>query len=54
MIKPAIISNSQTQLNDAFRFQRNLFKFIGILTILILVLYAVVIIFLITTTAMKM
>ena len=53
LIKRAIVSNNQAQFNNALRYQRNLFKFLGILTILLIVLYAVAIIFAIVATATK-
>lgn len=43
--KRAIINNNQAMLNEAFRFQRNMFKFIGIVTIACIVIYALVFIF---------
>lgn len=44
LIKPAIQSANQQQFNNAFRYMKNMFKYIGIITIIILCLYGVVII----------
>lgn len=47
LIKPAILSNNQEQFNLALSYQRRMFKFFGILMIIVLGLYALMFIFMI-------
>ncbi|MGN6568543.1 MAG: DUF5362 family protein [Flavipsychrobacter sp.] len=44
-MKTAINGNSQTHLNDALRYQKSMYKYIGILTIIVLIFYALIILF---------
>jgi len=44
-IKAGIQSNNQLLINEGFRYQKNMYRFIGILTIIVLALYLLAIIF---------
>jgi hypothetical protein len=54
LIKRALNTSNQEQFNEALRYQKNMFKFIGIVAIITLVLYGVAIIFMIIGAAMAM
>jgi hypothetical protein len=45
LIKPAIHSGNQEQFNLALSYQRRMYKFIGVLFLILLVLYAIIFIF---------
>jgi len=45
LVKPGILNSNQEQFNLALSYQRRMFKFMGILTLVILGLYAVGIVF---------
>jgi len=51
LIKPAILHSNQEQFNHALSFQRRMFKFIGILMLIVLAFYALAFIFGIVTAA---
>lgn len=53
LIKPAIHTGNQQQFNEALGYLKGMFKYIGILTIIVLCLYALVFIFAIIGGAMS-
>ena len=51
LVKPAIHGSNQEQFNLALSYQRRMFKFIGIMALIVLGLYAVMIVFMIIGVA---
>lgn len=48
LVKTAVLTTNQKQFDDAFRYLKNTFKFWGIYTIILLILYGIIIIFALT------
>jgi hypothetical protein len=53
LIKPAVQAANKEQFNNAFRYLKNMFKYIGILTIIFLSFYGIAIIFAVIGIAMR-
>lgn len=54
LIKSSLNTSNQEQFNEALRYQKNVFKFMGIVAIISLVLYGIALIFMIIGAAMAM